>query len=389
MMATKGSMRLSRTSGPRPDLRRSANLLALFILFAVVTVTAQGPHVFETTISSGWTLRDASLSDKGWKALLVWQDIDDPQKAYRGEFSSKLLIFDENDQLTKELIFEKPKFLSRTRDDALILFEGEEEYTSLITVVDRSGHRLFDKQTDGRSPIPALLGKEIALGLRDGMGPADLIGPITVIDARTGQERSTIEPPVAGLTERLGDFLPIGENSLYLAAGGTSLALATYQPPARTIWRIPDVGGSVVAIEPLDEQYVGVYYHAAASNAGSPDDLGPQAGVIILRWRTGQISFRQESRDPQEGTWAFLHDDDVPISFMDGDLFFTDLGGKRGIRISRSPGSLMMWDNTKIRPYRITNGEGDITQGHCILMSKKGLVRVERIQCEEEKRPPA
>jgi hypothetical protein len=124
-----------------------------------------------------------------------------------------------------------------------------------------------------------------------------------------------------------------------------------------------------------------------AQNPGSLRFLG---GVIILEWRSGNIVFRQESRDPQKGLWHFLHHYGVNISLMDGDLFFTYYyaEGAGGIRVARSPGPGMKWDSTKIRSYRMTNARADnnLTCGaKCTMKRRQGLVRVERILFAEEK----
>lgn len=381
-------MRLYRTFDSRPLRRRAGYLFILPLLLVAAGVLGQGTDVFEYEIPSGWTLRDAYLSENGWKALLIWQDVE-PTAAYRGEFSSKLLVFDEHDRLIKELPFDKPKFFGLTREDTIILFEGEEEITTRITVISRNGQQLFEKPTNGKSPIPALLGKEIALGQWDGMGLADLVGPITVIDARAGRDKATLEPPVAGMAGALKDILPIGADGPYLAASGTSVALATYRPQEHILWRIQDVGGKVAAIEPLDGRHVGISYHVVEPDAQNPSNLRFLGGVIILEWRSGKIVFRQESRDPQKGPWSFLHDYGVNVSLMDGDLFFTYLsaGGGGGIRVPRSHGPGMKWDGTKIRSYRMTNARGDdnLTFSQCTMKRRQGLVRVERIIFAEEK----
>jgi hypothetical protein len=195
-------MRLYRTFDSRPLRRRAGYLFILPLLLVAAGVLGQGTDVFEHEIPSGWTLRDAYLSENGWKALLIWQDVDDPMAAYRGEFSSKLLVFDEHDRL--------------------ILVEARDEYTTSMTVINRNGQQLFEKPTNGKSPFPALLGTEIALGQWDGMGPADLVGPITVIDARTGRDKATLEPPVAGMTGALKDILR--------AYGASSITMVLISP---------------------------------------------------------------------------------------------------------------------------------------------------------------
>lgn len=350
----------------------------------------QGPDAFEYKIPSGWTLRDAFFSESGWKGLLIWQDVES-LAAYRGEFSSKLLVFDKQDQLIKELTFDKPKFLKlTTRDDPIILEEGREEIVTKMTVVDREGTQLFERSTSGRSPFPALLGKEIALAQYRDMGPSDLLGAITMIDARTGRDLATFESSGTGIAETLTDVLPIGAEGLYLAAGGTSIALRTYLPPELTMWRIPNVGGNVSDIIPLDERYVGVAYHISEINTPNPGDMRFLGGVVVLDWRLGNVVFRQESRDPRLAPWNFLHAYGANISLMDGDLFFTVFSaeGGGGIRVAKSPSSKMRWDAAKVRSYRMTNARGDdnlICGSRWTMKSSKDVVRVERILFGEEK----
>jgi len=346
--------------------------------FVPIMAFAVAADIFEYKIPPGWTFREAVFSDSGLKAIVIWQDV--PREVARyGIFQSRLLIFNKENQLVNELGFGKPKFPRLTRDDKIILMEADEnEDVNKITVFNSLGGQLFETGTKGRWPFPALLGKEIGLAEPRVGTPLEFIGPISIIDGETGKERITVEPP----SDRgFSGFLPIGEGGQFLIALGATVYLRTYLHPEQDLWKINNIGGYVTSIRPVDEKHIGFQYHIVNIEANKF-----LAGVAIIEWRSGKIIFRQESYDNKAGLWKILHTG-VNIALEEGDLVFTNLGSKSGIRIAKSDRLPEKWDNAKLKKYKIDNwGERDQTtpDSKYLIKREKGLIRIERIRYIEE-----
>jgi len=354
----------------------------LFVFISLVSLVGAA-DVFECKIPPGWVFRDAVLSESGLKAVVIWEDVPN-DIALQGNFASRLLIFDKDDRLVNELTFAKPKFPRLTRDDKIILEEAPNEKTEKITVFDSQGRELFEIPTKGRGPWAALLGKEIGLGYKEIGSPGEIIGPVSIIDGETGQERITFGPLSGGKRIKgFSGFLPIGEGGKYLVALGATVFLKNYLHPGTYIWKINSIGGNVRSIDPIDENYVGIQYHI-----GDLESHKFLAGVAVVEWRSGNIVFRQESHDTHTGLWSILHSG-VDITLENGDLIFTDTGSKFGIRVAKSSQSSKKWDNRKVRKYKIDNwSEGDqqtADSKHIFKKLGKGTVRIEKIRYIEEK----
>jgi hypothetical protein len=316
----------------------------LFVLISLISFVGAA-DVFEVKIPPGWLFNNAAISESGLKAVLTWEDVPKEVARY-GNFASRLLIFDRDDRLVNDLTFANPKFLRLTRDDKIILMELMEaprEKVEKITVFDSQGRELFETPTKGRMPWPALLGKEIGLAQENG---AEIIGPVSIIDGETGQERITYGPPSGSKRIKgFSGFLPIGEGGKFLVALGATVLLKTYLQPGTVIWKIDNIGGYIRIIRPIDENHVGIQYEI--NDFKSHKFL---AGVAVVEWRSGNIVFRQDSHDPMTGLWRILHGG-VDITLEEGDLCFT-VGSKFGIRVAKSPQSSEKWDKTKVRKYK-------------------------------------
>jgi len=348
----------------------------LFLLISLISF-ARAADVFEVKIPPGWIFRDAAISESGLKAVVIWEDVP-IETALRGNFASRLLIFDKDDLLINELTFANPEFPMLTRDDKIILREVHNERTEKITVLDSQGRELFEIPTKGRWPRSALLGKEISLENRE-IGENEITGPVSIIDGETGQERITFGPPSGGKRIKgFSDFLPIGEGGKYLVALGATVFLKTYLHPGTSIWKINSIGGNVRSIRPIDENHVGIKYEIS--------DHKYLAGVAVVEWRSGNIVFRQDSNDQKTGLGRILHMG-LDITIEEGDLCFT-AGSEFRIRVAKSPKSSEKWDKTKVRKYKADNRSerDELTSDsrHIIKKLGKGIVRIEKIRHKEE-----
>jgi hypothetical protein len=354
-----------------------------FLLFVFISLASflRAQDVFECKIPPGWLFHDAAISENGLKAVLAWEEVPE-EVARRGNYASRLLIFDKDDRLVNDLTFANPKFLRLTRDDKIILEEAPEEVVQKITVIDSQGRELFEIPTKGRWPMPALLGKEIGLTFQE-IGENEITGPVSIIDGETGQERITFGPPSGDKKIKgFSGFLPIGEDGKYLVALGATVMLKSYLHPGTNIWKINSIGGNVRSIRPIDENYVGIKYEI--NDFVSHKFL---AGVAIVEWRSGNIVFKQDSNEQTELGRLMLKNPNITIK--EGDLLFTFSGFRSGIRVPKSPQSSKKWDKSKVRKYKIDNWpKRDMLTAdsrHIIKKLGKDTVHIEKIRYIEEK----
>ncbi len=182
--------------------------LFLFCVLMASSCSVRDPVPFEYRIPPGWHVRNVGVSERGLKALVIWQNVPNDQ-ALKGDFASRLLLFDKAGRPVCDLQFNNPRVLQMTRDDRVILEEGH-EWVDRITVFDARGRRLFETPTNRRGPVPALLGKEI--GLWETNGPFSQAGTweVSIIRGDTGEEKFKFALTVQGASLYCG-FLPIGE----------------------------------------------------------------------------------------------------------------------------------------------------------------------------------
>lgn len=343
--------------------------------------SARDPASFDYPIPTGWHVRDVGVSESGLTALVIWQSVPNDQ-ALKGDFASRLLLFDRAGRPVFDLRFENPRFLQMTRDDRIILAEGNEG-TSRIAVFDAKGRELFAIPTWGRSSVPALLGREIGLWVPNGPLGKEGIQRLSIIDGGDGRERISFEANCpCGISDPNGfcGFLPIGEGGYYLLGSGKSISLRTYLRPGPDLWKIDDIGGGVVEMSPLDQSRVAVAYQQV-----DVEQKRFFAGVALVEWRSGNVVFRQESRDPH-GLWGSLHVWGVTVRLEGGALLF--LANSRGYRLRVPPNQRTSgeWDVAKVRKCVMTNfGKGDelTLDGRHLYRIDRDIIHIEKIEYEE------
>jgi len=319
------------------------------------------------------------VAENGSKVLIIWQNVS-PEDAYKGRFSSRLLVFDGSNRPVCDLAFGNPRFLSMTRDDRIILTECRYETTSDMTVFDLSGRELFAMSTDWRSPVPALLGKDIGLWVPNSPITDPGTQLLSIIDGEDGREKVRFEaacPCTRHDAFGACGFLPVGEGGFYLLAAGTSIFLRSYLQPGQDIWRIDDIGDRINRIEPLDRSRVVVSLNSVDSS--DYEHFRFSFGVAVIEWRSGKVVFKWGSNDPRDnwGTFARLED---------GHLFFYSAAPDYGLLVPRSPGPNGGWDMAKARKCRRTNflkDDHETLDGRHLVRIDKDIIHIEQIEYEE------
>jgi len=358
------------------SIRRSFALALIFVL-ALTASLARPSDVFEWRIPPGWHLLDSAVAGNGSKVLILWQNVS-PEDAYKGRFSSRLLIFDGSGRPVRDLAFGNPRFLTMTRDDRIILREGNES-TSDMTVFDLSGRELFAMPTKWREVVPALLGKDIGLWV-----PNEPIGepgtqPLSIIDGEDGREKVRFEaacPCSESTPFGACGFLPIGEGGFYLLAAGTSIFLRSYLQPGQDIWRIDDIGDRINGIWPFDRSRVLVSLNSVDSS--DYEHFRFSFGVAVIEWRSGKVVFKWGSNDPRDswGTYARLEG---------SDLYFPGYTSDSGLLVPRSPGTDGGWDMARARKCRPTNFLKDdhkTLDGRHLVRIDKNIIHIKQIEYE-------
>lgn len=351
------------------------------LLFAIILLGgfAVAAEEFEFKIPKGWVFREASLSQTGLKAVLFNKDAQ-----YEGEASnnipSRLIIFDKDKTIINDQSYPETKHMLMTRGDNIVLMSGIEE-TDKITILDSRGRHLFDMFTQGRRPYVSQLGNEIGLARFDYGAREDTIGPVSIIDGLTGEEKISFGPPSGkGITGYSG-FLPIGEGGQFLVAAGATVRLRTYLHPEEILWEIENIGGNVKLLIPIGEDYVGVIYRK--------NDFSAQkhmAGIAVLDRHDGQILFRQESHNPKVGLWRILHSA-VDISLEEGDLFFTSFKAGESIRVPKSSVPSAKWDLNGLKKYEMANKskyDEKTDDSRHLIKSRQDILHITKIQYREK-----
>ncbi len=311
-----------------------AILCSLAVAFMSITLNAQ--LIKEYEIPEGWVFKKAGTLKNGFDCILIWPDIPDEQKR-AAAFPSRLMIFDDAGRPINDITLDKPSFFSNNRDEKIILDQGNS-----IEVLDPYGRTLFCRETGGRFPQPSLLGKDIGLIYRDPGG--DFIeGPVSIIDGMTGRELITLTLPSGHQLKGFTGFLPIGDGGHFLISMGATVLLQTYKEPGKTIWSIPDIGGNVVDIYPVDDRYAAVQYQDLSGRKNN----NLRAGFSVIEWRSGKVIFNQESSDPAHGEWKGLHGTGMTFLMRGKDLCLLEEGEGSALII---PGytDKQGWDATKM-----------------------------------------
>ncbi len=305
---------------------RFLKFISCLLAIAFISVALNAQRIKEYEIPEGWVFKKAATLKNGFDCILIWPDIPDEQKR-AAAFPSRLMIFDDEGRPVNDVTFDKPSFLSNSRDERTILDQGNS-----IEVLDTFGRKLFRRETGGRFPVPSLLGKDIGLIYRDPGG--DFIdGPVSIIDGMTGRELITLTPPSGHPLKGFTGFMPIGEDGHFLISMGATVFLRTYKDPGKTIWSIPDIGGNVLDIYPVDDRYAAIQYRDLSGWKNN----NLRAGFSIIEWRSGKVLLNQESHDPAHGEWKGLHGTGMTLLMRGKDLCILEEGEGTALIIPAYP----------------------------------------------------
>lgn len=266
-------------------MKKIISLTVLLIGVATVSMLGQVETTFERSIPPGWRYKSFDISRSGIKALYLLPDLPQDQPPAEN-YPRRLQIFDnENNFINDMIISDNYHFSKITRNDRIILCDGDESGCGHIKVLDRMGKEEYTVAAEGRWPVLSPRGKDIALV----PGPA-VIGPISIIDEDTGREKVRIDPPSTNNRAlRIACFFPLGEDGLYVQGVGATLYLKSYLNIGEVYWKIQDIGGNIEKGVFLDDKYLAISY-------GTDDFRNHKlmAGIAVVESRTGDIVFNKK-----------------------------------------------------------------------------------------------
>ncbi|MBP8600236.1 MAG: hypothetical protein KBI45_00525 [Candidatus Saccharicenans sp.] len=337
----------------------------------------------EYKIPPGWKLKSYFS-----RALYLLPDLPDKELA-KGDVPPRLLIFDRQDKLISDLMLEPGWWFGGYLDDKILLENSDENGTYLIKLTDLQGKEIYRVYSQGRWLNQAILGEDFALVPSKIQGQ---IGPISIIDGKTGQEKFRLEPYQGPDGPSIPDgFLLIGEG-FYVIGRGASLFLKSYYEPEKTFWQIWNIGGNIKEIRFLNKDLIAVGYGF--------DDFEKarfMIGVAVIEWRSGKNLFNKHATRVRQGeNWkedkwfnSFQH---LLLSIGDGGELIIKENEDRGTILppkAGRKGSWNGWDETRARkikyrpvPQEIYSSDGKKARaqilGDTIIKDFGTFVRIER-----------
>lgn len=294
-------------------------LATLLMGFIVIDSLGQMETVLEHKVPPGWKYKSFSISSSQVKALFFLPDLSD-EALLTSAFPRRLQVFSSENSLIADLtIADNYRLRSITKNDKIILGDGDESGCGHIKLLDLLGNELYTVNAEGRWPVVAPYGKDIALvpGLQD-------IGPVSIIDEDTGKEKLRINPPESkNKTFKISAFFPLGEEGFYVQGVGATLMLKSYLHVNERYWKIQDIGGNINQGIMLNDEYLAVNYRI--------DDFSSKkltVGVAVVEWRTGNVLFNkrgyqingvQDSWYPNFNTLSLLIDNGSLLFYADPD----------------------------------------------------------------------
>lgn len=365
-------------------MKRNVFFITLLVGLVVLDSLGQAEVILDHKLPSGWKFKSFAISHSGVKALYLFQDL--PQEVlFTRNLPKRLQVFDKANNLINDLIFEDNYWLdSFTRDDGIILYQGDESGCYQVKVIDLDGKARFIAKAEGRWPGAALLGHDIALVSFEP-------GPCSIIDAGSGREKLRYGPiPGRGESPEPYCFLPIGENGMYIVGIRETLFLKSYLHREKDFWKIDNVGGDIIYGKFLDDELLAVGYERKDFNAGRF-----MAGVAVIKWRTGKILFDKQGFqiDQKRDAWypRFYFS---TLFTEDGDLVFFD-GPSGGVRIPRNSQPGKGWDEGRLKRYSRPAGQTDMItsdgkhvrpdiHGKYVIFDFGDAVRIEKVAFIED-----
>jgi hypothetical protein len=336
-------------------MKKIISLAVLLMGLVVIDSLAQVETILEHKVPPGWRYKSFAVSRSDIKALYFLPVLPD-EVLLTENHPGRLQVFNEKNNLIADLIIEDNYRLSKiSRNDRIILCDGEESGCYHIKVLDPSGKEMYTTKAEGRWPVTAPYGKDIALvpGQED-------IGPVSIIDEDTGREKARISPPTGkDKAFRIAAFFPLGEDGLYVQGVGATLCLKSYLHINEVYWKIQDIGGNIKSGVFLNDEYLAIRY-------GTDDfrDHKFMAGVAIVEWRTGNVVFKKKAFQISgvQDRW-FSQLESLSVLVDNGSLYF--YGNPNDVlRLPRRSDGRNGWDENRSVKGKFSPGQiGEITLG--------------------------
>lgn len=362
-------------------MKKKMSLTVLLIGVATISLFGQIETVFERSIPPGWKYRKVDISMSGVRVLYLLPDLPEDQPPVK-DIPRRLQIFDNKNNLINDMMIPDHFYFSKiTGNDKIILCDGDESGCSRIKVLDLQGKEEYTIAAEGRWPVLSPHGKDIALI----PGPS-VVGPVSIIDEDTGQEKFRIGPPsIKDKALQIACFFPLGEDGLYVQGVGATLSLKNYLHIGEVLWKIQDIGGNIERGVFLNDGYLAIGY-------GTDDFRGHKfmAGVAIIESRTGEIVFDKKgfqingAKDDWYSRLASLSlsvDDDSLLFYGDPDDVLSiprradgrkgwELTCLRKLKLSPDQRREIRWGEKTLKP--------ELVAGKYVIIDSGDMVRIEK-----------
>lgn len=331
----------------------------IFLLCGAAFSSVPEQTIIEHSLPPGWMFKSFDVSRSNLKALCLLPDVPEEVRL-KGNISRRVLIFNQTNNLISDLTLEDDfSFRKFTRNDRIILCDGGEGGCFRMKVMEPSGTEKYTIQAEGRWPVIAPLGKDIALV----PGPED-VGPISIIDEDTGREKAKIEPPSnTNRAVKITAFLPLGEDGLYVQGIGATLLLKSYLHIGEVYWQIQDIGGNIRGGTYLNDEYLAISY-------GTDDFHNKKftAGIAVVEWRTGNILFKKEGSQINGDKDEWFSRLNAPNVFIDnGSLYFYG-NSDDVLRVPKQASGGRGWNESMLKKDKLSpNQAGEIRVGDKIV----------------------
>ncbi|MBC7361951.1 MAG: hypothetical protein H5U06_06690 [Candidatus Aminicenantes bacterium] len=324
----------------KPNLKKTIGYITIFLILGLILLPLLAQEVVhEYKIPSGWKFKRYH-SGALYRALYLLPNLPDEQLV-RGDVPRRLLIFDSQDNLISDLTLEPWWWLHGFIGEKILLEEADENATYSIKLVDLNGKEIYSLDTQERWVSKAIIGNDLALE------PSPIhnqVGPISIIDGETGQEKFRFGPYQGPNGPSIPDcFLLIGEG-YYLVGTGASLFLKSYYEPEKTYWQILNIGENIKQATFLNRDLIAVGYGFDDFKKGVF-----MSGVAVIEWRTGAVLFNKNAirHGKNEDKWFNSFDHLLLSVGEDGELIIGD------IMLPPNSGDQKGWDEKRARKIKL------------------------------------
>ena len=344
-------------------MKKTIMILLLSALILLPLLAQEDVHIYN--IPPGWKFKRFH-SRELFRALYLLPDLPDEQLV-RGDVPGRLLVFDKQDNLISDLNLEPWWWLKTFIGDKILLEQADEDGTYFIELVDLNGKEIYSLNTHDRWVAKALIGNDLVL---EPSKERQQIGPISIIDGETGQEKFRLEPFQGPNGPSMPDcFLLIGDG-FYVIGKGASLFLKSYYEPNKTFWQIWNIGGNIKDAMFLNKDLIAIGYGF--------DDFKKDifmSGAAVIEWRTGEVLFNKNAirRRLKDDKW---HEDKWFNSLNYLNLSIEEDGGLiiGDEMLSPKSGGKKGWDETKPKKIKLRTTPEEIFSA----VGKKGRLEYDR-----------